>query len=40
MSIEANNSDIDKENNYDSSYEIEAWDELNIDPAILRGIYM
>jgi translation initiation factor 4A len=40
MSIESNNNDIDKENNYDSSYEIESWDELEIDPAILRGIYM
>jgi translation initiation factor 4A len=29
--------DINEE--YDSSYEIQSWDELEIDPKILRGIF-
>ena len=35
------NSDSNKEeeNIYDSSYEINSWDELDIDSSILRGIY-
>jgi len=28
-----------EEETYDSSYEINSWDDLNLDPKILRGIF-
>jgi translation initiation factor 4A len=34
-----NNEDMDNEEIYDSSNEIHSWDDLDIDPNILRGIY-
>ena len=34
-----NNATSNKEDVFDSSYEISSWEELDIDPNILRGIY-
>jgi len=36
---ELNSATSNKEDVFDSSYEISSWDELDIDPNILRGIY-
>ena len=36
---ELNNAASNKEEVFDSSYEISSWDDLEIDPNILRGIY-
>lgn len=36
---ELNNATSNKEDVFDSSYEISSWEELDIDPNILRGIY-
>ena len=36
---EINSATSNKEDVFDSSYEISSWDELDIDPNILRGIY-
>jgi translation initiation factor 4A len=34
-----NNIDTPEENTYDSSFEIQTWDDIDMDPNILRGIY-
>ena len=39
MSTAANTVSNTEEDVFDSSYEISSWDELDIDPNILRGIY-
>ncbi len=39
MSTAVNTVSNTEEENFDSSYEISSWDELDIDPNILRGIY-
>jgi len=39
MNSKLETENIEVEENYDSSYEISNWDELEIDPNILRGIY-
>jgi translation initiation factor 4A len=36
---EVNEASNTEEDTYDSSYEIQSWDELNINPSILRGIF-
>ena len=36
---EVNEASNNEEDTYDSSYEIQSWDELNINPSILRGIF-